>query len=120
MAKASRALAELPAQTLAALEKLGADLAAARLLRKESVTKWAQRMHVSKGTLQRLEAGDPTVAVGIVATALLLLGRDGELAKLVTPAPEVSRPYRPTVFGQTREPSRTEGARRADGHVIED
>jgi len=102
MAKASRALAELPADTVAALEKLGADLAAARRLRKESVTKWAQRMRVSKGTLQRLEAGDPTVGIGIVATALHLLGRDGELAKLVTPASEVRRPSHPTTWTDSR------------------
>lgn len=42
-------------------------------------------MGISVGTLQRLEAGDPTVAVGIVATALWLIQRDGELRSLAAP-----------------------------------
>jgi hypothetical protein len=36
-------------------------------------------------TLQRLEAGDPSVGVGIVATALWLINRDGELGTLAAP-----------------------------------
>ena len=35
--------------------------------------------------LQRLEAGDPGVGIGIVATALWLIKRDGELGNLATP-----------------------------------
>lgn len=42
-------------------------------------------MGVSIPTLQRLEAGDPTVSVGILATALWLLRRDHELAQLANP-----------------------------------
>ncbi|HSV57897.1 MAG TPA: DNA-binding protein [Variovorax sp.] len=36
-------------------------------------------------TLQRLEAGDPGVGIGIVATALWLIQRDGELSNLAAP-----------------------------------
>ena len=36
-------------------------------------------------TLQRLEAGDPGVGIGIVATALWLIQRDGELGMLAAP-----------------------------------
>jgi len=36
-------------------------------------------------TLQRLEAGDPSVGIGIVATALWLIKRDGELRHLAAP-----------------------------------
>ncbi|MFM9902383.1 MAG: XRE family transcriptional regulator, partial [Polaromonas sp.] len=36
-------------------------------------------------TLQRLEAGDPTVSIGIVASALWLINRDGELGNLAAP-----------------------------------
>jgi hypothetical protein len=85
MPKTSRALIQLPPATAASLEKLGADLAVARLRRKESLKTWAKRMGVSVPTLQRLESGDPTVAVGIVATALWLIRRDGELAELASP-----------------------------------
>ena len=66
-------LQQLPPATAAAIEKLGADLAVARLRRKESLKAWAKRMGVSVPTLQRLEAGDPSVGIGIVATALWLV-----------------------------------------------
>ncbi len=85
MPKTARAILQLPPATAAAIEKLGADLAVARLRRKESLKTWAQRMGVSVPTLQRLEAGDPGVGVGIVATALWLIKRDGELGKLAAP-----------------------------------
>ena len=85
MPKTARALLQLPPATAAALEKLGADLAVARLRRKESLKTWAQRMGVSVPTLQRLESGDPSVGVGIVATALWLIQRDGDLGTLAAP-----------------------------------
>jgi len=75
----------MPPSTVGALAKLGADLAVARLRRKESLKTWAKRLGVSVPTLLRLEAGDPGVGVGILATALWLIGRDGELAKLASP-----------------------------------
>jgi hypothetical protein len=85
MPKTARALTQLPPSTAAALEKLGADLAVARLRRKESLRSWAARLGVSVATLQRLEAGDPSVGIGIVATALWLIQRDGELQSLAAP-----------------------------------
>ncbi len=85
MPKTARALLQLPPATAAALEKLGADLAVARLRRKESLKTWAKRMGVSVPTVQRLEAGDPAVGIGIVATALWLIQRDGELKNLAAP-----------------------------------
>ena len=85
MPKTARALLQLPPATASAIEKLGADLAVARLRRKESLRSWAQRMGVTVPTLQRLEAGDPSVGIGIVATALWLIQRDGELRNLAAP-----------------------------------
>jgi hypothetical protein len=85
MPKTARALLQLPPATAAAIGKLGADLAVARLRRKESLKTWARRMGVSVPTLQRLEAGDPAVGIGIVATALWLIQRDGELRNLAAP-----------------------------------
>jgi len=85
MPKTARALLQLPPATAGAIEKLGADLAVARLRRKESLRSWAQRLGVSVPTLQRLEAGDPSVGIGIVATALWLIQRDGELRQLAAP-----------------------------------
>lgn len=85
MPRTARALQQLPPSTSAALEKLGADLAVARLRRKESLKTWAGRIGVSVPTLMRLEAGDPSVGIGIVATALWLIRRDGELRQLAAP-----------------------------------
>jgi len=85
MPKTARALLQLPPATAGAIEKLGADLAVARLRRKESLRSWAQRLGIAVPTLQRLEAGDPSVGIGIVATALWLIKRDGELRNLAAP-----------------------------------
>ena len=85
MPKTARALLQLPPATAAAIEKLGANLAVARLRRKESLKTWASRMGISVPTLQRLEAGDPSVGIGIIATALWLIQRDGELGNLAAP-----------------------------------
>lgn len=85
MSKLTRALSQLPHSTVSSIEKLGADLAVARLRRKESLRSWAQRMGITVSTLQRLEAGDPSVSIGIVATALWLLQRDSELRNLAAP-----------------------------------
>ena len=85
MPKTARALLQLPPATASAIEKLGADLAVARLRRKESLRSWAKRLGVTVATLQRLESGDPAVSIGIVATALWLIQRDGELRNLATP-----------------------------------
>ncbi len=86
MTRTPKAIEQLPPATLAAIEKLGADLAVARLRRKESLASWAKRMGVSISTLQRVEAGDPTISLGIVASALWLMGRDGALGELAAPA----------------------------------
>ncbi len=86
MPKTAKALLQLPPATAAAIEKLGADLAVARLRRKESLKTWAGRMGVSIPTVQRLEAGDPSVGIGIIATALWLINRDAEIGNLASPA----------------------------------
>ena len=85
MPKLSRAFSQLPPATLSALEQLGADLAVARLRRRESLKTWSRRLGVTVPTLMRLESGDPGVGVGIVASALWLIGRDSELTRLASP-----------------------------------
>lgn len=85
MPKLPQAITTMPPATQAALEQLGAHLAVARLRRKESLKTWAARLGVSIPTLQRLEAGDPGVGIGILATALWLIGRDGALTEIAAP-----------------------------------
>lgn len=89
MPRPARALTQLPASTAASLEQLGAHLAVARLRRKESLRSWARRMGVTVATVQRLEAGDPAVSIGIVATALWLVQRDGALGEIASPDKDV-------------------------------
>ena len=76
----------LPAQALSALRELGGALAIARVRRKESLRAWAQRIGVSVRTVQRLEAGDPGVGMGVYAAALWLIGRADALPGLADPS----------------------------------
>jgi hypothetical protein len=85
MPKQAVALSKLPPQTQRALEALGSHLAVARVRRKESLATRAKRVGVSIPTLMRMESGDPAVSIGIYATALWLIGRDGELARIASP-----------------------------------
>ena len=86
MGKRSAATDRLPTSALDALGKLGADLAVARLRRKESLASWATRMGVSVPTLMNMEAGEPSVSAGIYLTALWMIGRDSALGELAAPA----------------------------------
>ena len=52
------------------------------LFRSESLKTWAKRIGVSVPTLLRLEAGEPSVSLGVLATALWLIGRDAALGDL--------------------------------------
>ena len=76
----------LPPQAVQALHELGANLALARVRRKESLRHWAKRIGVSVRTLQRLEDGDPGVGMGVYAAALWLMGRADALPMLADPS----------------------------------
>ena len=76
----------LPLPAAHALRTLGRDLALARRKRGISTTDMAQRLFVSRDTLWRLERGDPTVAMGTLATAAFILQLHDRLASLAAPA----------------------------------
>jgi transcriptional regulator with XRE-family HTH domain len=86
MAKASRAKSGLPAPVANAVTTLGGDIATARIRRRIPQRLFAQRMMVTLQTLQRLEHGDPGVSLGVVATALWVLGMNDRLSELASPA----------------------------------
>ncbi len=65
------------------LIKLGGDLNVARRKRRLSIAHVAEAASVSVDSVRRLEAGDSTVAIGILAMVLLALGEQGRLAKLI-------------------------------------
>jgi transcriptional regulator with XRE-family HTH domain len=85
MAKDAAALATLPPSVADALRRLGENLAIARVRRKESQRVWAKRLGVSIPTLIRMEQGEASVAMGIYATALWMIGRSAELPELAAP-----------------------------------
>ena len=90
MSRASRAASGLPPQSLRAVKQLGRDIALARRRRKLPQRLMAERMLVSVQTLQRLEAGDPTVGLAVLASALLVFGMTPRLAQLVAPDTDLS------------------------------
>ena len=63
-----------PAAVQRALRKLGADIQDARRRRRLPMAIVAERAFTSRATLQRVEAGDHTVGMGIYAAVLLALG----------------------------------------------
>lgn len=79
----------LPLPAAHALRKLGRDLALARRKRGISTTEMAERLFVSRDTLWRMERGDPTVALGTLATAAFVLQLQERLANLAAPATDV-------------------------------
>ncbi|CAN5713497.1 helix-turn-helix transcriptional regulator [soil metagenome] len=79
----------LPFPAVTGLRKLGRDLALARRKRGISTAEMAARLFVSRDTLWRLERGDPTVALGTLATAAFVLGFNDRLANLAAPATDV-------------------------------
>ena len=66
-----------------ALRSLGADISDARKRRQLPMSIIAERAFTSRSTLQRIEAGDPSVSIGIYAAVLQSLGLLNGLAKLV-------------------------------------
>lgn len=64
----------LPRKARKALIKLGGDIAVARKKRHISTVSMAERAFISRGTLYKLEKGDPSVSMGVYATVLSLLG----------------------------------------------
>lgn len=63
-----------PAAVKRALRKLGADIHDARRRRRLPMAVVAERAFTSRSTLQKIEAGDTSVSIGIYAGVLQALG----------------------------------------------
>lgn len=74
-----------PLPVLRALRKLGHDIKDARRRRRIPSDIAAQRASIGRGTLFKVEKGDPGVAVGSYATLLFVLGLTERLAELADP-----------------------------------
>jgi len=86
MPRASRAAGALPVSVAKEVEILGRDIATARTRRRIPQRLFAQRMMVTPQTVQRLEHGDPGVSIGVLATALWVLGMNDRLSEIASPA----------------------------------
>lgn len=93
MPRQGKAQAALPIPVRRALKKVGADIADARKRRRLTAALVAERALISRGTLRRIESGDPGVSLGNVATVLFVLGLAGRFAELVDVTAD---PYLPT------------------------
>jgi transcriptional regulator with XRE-family HTH domain len=82
----SRSQTALPLGVRKALRKLGGDLQVARKRRNLSMTIVAERAFISRNTLARVERGDATVALGIYATVLFVLGMADRLGDIADPS----------------------------------
>ena len=78
----TQATSTLPRVAKQALVKLGEDIAVARKKRRISTVSMAERAFISRGTLYKVEKGDPTVSIGIYATVLAILGLINGLGQL--------------------------------------
>jgi hypothetical protein len=77
--------ARVPVPVARALRKLGHDIRDARRRRRIPVTILAERVSVSRTTLNKAEKGDPGVSLGTYATVLFALGMVGRLADVADP-----------------------------------
>jgi DNA-binding XRE family transcriptional regulator len=83
--KATKNKSVLPLRLRQAIARLGADIAVARRKRSLTVDMMAERTGVHKNTYLKVEKGDPTVAFGIYAMALFVLGLSDGLTALADP-----------------------------------
>jgi transcriptional regulator with XRE-family HTH domain len=90
MPRGSRAASGLPPQSQRAIVALGRDIALARRRRKLPQRLMAERMLVSVQTVRRLEAGDATVGLAVLASALHVFGMTARLASLVMPESDLA------------------------------
>jgi len=86
---------------------LGAEITQARLARRWTVRELAERAGISPATLQKVERGNPSVALGTAFDAATLVGVPLFYADGARLADEAARARRPTVLPRAvRHPRR--------------
>ncbi len=75
----------LPSSAQTSLQKLGESIRIARKRRAWTIADLASKMDVSAPTVMALEKGHSTVSLGVLCSALWMLGLDQELQKLASP-----------------------------------
>jgi transcriptional regulator with XRE-family HTH domain len=84
-----------------AAELLGAEIVQARLERRWTVRELAERADVSPATLQKVERGNPSVALGTAFDVATLVGVPLFYADASRLADEAARARRPTLLPRT-------------------
>lgn len=75
----------IPGAVVSHLVQLGANLRIARERRRESLQAMSARVGCSIPTLRRMEAGDPSVAMGVYASALWVFDSSSALGGILEP-----------------------------------
>ncbi|MBI5527921.1 MAG: helix-turn-helix transcriptional regulator [Deltaproteobacteria bacterium] len=75
----------LAVEALGAIAAVGNNVRTARKRRGWGLEEMAGSMLVARKTLSRLEAGDPSVGLSVLAAALHVLGMAGELSRVAAP-----------------------------------
>lgn len=78
-------ISPLPIPVKRVLRKLGSDIKDARKRRRIPMELMAERARISRTTLTKVEKGDGSVALGIYASVLHVLGLVDGLSKLADP-----------------------------------
>lgn len=78
--------ASLPIPVIKALSKVGADINDARRRRRITIKLIARRAGVSRGTIGKIEKGDPSTSIGGYASVLFVLGMLDQLSDLMDSA----------------------------------
>lgn len=76
----------LPIPAMKALRKLGGDINDARRRRRISIALMAERAGLSRGTIGKIEKGDPTTSIGGYTAVLFVLGMLDRLSDLADAA----------------------------------
>ena len=80
----------LPLSLRRKIVQVGQHIKLARKRRRLTMQDMADRMFVTRKTLNRLEAGEPGVSFGILAAALLTLGLENDLDHLAKPETDIA------------------------------
>ena len=85
MAKKSLSHSAFPPAVANAVAQVGEQVRIARKRGKMTLDDMASRMFVTRKTLSRLENGAPGVSLGVLASALWVLGLDRDLLQVASP-----------------------------------
>jgi transcriptional regulator with XRE-family HTH domain len=98
----------MPSQIRRSLVQFGKNIRIARLKRQLTIDMMLERTGMSKGTYQKIEKGDPTVALGGYAMCLLALGFGPILGEVAGAAADDTG----LILDQERLPKRVRRSRR--------